>query len=189
MCVWTFACYFDAERDNPNDMKASSFTEPTDIYMFSTDTHNGNLGGRSGADALCSAKRSSSYSTLPGNNVRAFISINASDEISDMPANYGVYINKPIKSHNGDIIANNWTDLLDGSITLSLSDSNISNSIWWSGSNEYGNVHSPNCEGFTTNSDVVNGTFGDATTINSMWMNSSFFSCSNPIAVLCICWD
>jgi hypothetical protein len=55
------------------------------LFYLADGTHNGNLGGRTGADALCN-----SASAKPANytGYHAFITVNASDEIEDMPRSY-----------------------------------------------------------------------------------------------------
>ncbi len=105
---------------------------PLILYEESAAHHNGKLGGRTGADGLCqaSANRPAGYTSY-----RAFISVDADDEIRDMPGNYRVPTNVPIQSLNGTVIANDWADLLDGSITVTLETAGVlTDWLWWSAS-------------------------------------------------------
>ncbi len=60
--------------------------DPTMLVIYNAGTHDGNLGGRSGADSIC---RNSGNRPGGLSNVHAFISISSTDEIMDMPGMYG----------------------------------------------------------------------------------------------------
>ncbi|MBF0239807.1 MAG: fibronectin type III domain-containing protein, partial [SAR324 cluster bacterium] len=81
------------------------------VYLFSGGTSAGNLGGRSGADARCVAEKSATWPNLACSNIRAFLSVDANDEIQDMPTNYGVPTNRPILGPTGTQIRSNWPQL------------------------------------------------------------------------------
>ena len=49
--------------------------------MYSVVPHNGNLGGQAGADALCVSQQPGRYA-----QAHAFLSVDETDEIRDMPA-------------------------------------------------------------------------------------------------------
>lgn len=105
------------------------------IVMYSAGTSDGNLGGRAGADAMCVAANETG---LP--NARAFISVDAADEIRDMPGNYAVPTTLPINGPTGTTIANDWAALLNSEAVPLLSSfsaagvSTHASNIWWSGS-------------------------------------------------------
>ncbi|MBI4928432.1 MAG: DUF1554 domain-containing protein [Anaerolineae bacterium] len=157
--------------------------------IYSAGGHNGNLGGRSGADALCSAA-----TNKPNNftHYRAFISVTTNDEIRDMPANYGVPTNLPITSSNSNLLANNWAELLDGNLANSLADAGVlpDNSIWWSGSQSDGSLlNFYECAGWTNSTTSRSGEIGLSHQIDSFWISGYNTMCSDSTAsLLCLAY-
>lgn len=143
------------------------------------------IGGRAGADTLCqtATNRPSGYS-----NYRAFISVSASDEIRDMPANYGVPTSYVVRSPNNTLIANNWADLLDGSINTSLGGAGVYVNgpyDWWSGSTQDGALDGVNhCASWTNAS--APGRTGRFDYSNLFWINNYVYGCNSASNLLCI---
>ncbi|MDY6877927.1 MAG: hypothetical protein SWK90_17230 [Chloroflexota bacterium] len=157
-------------------------TSPIILYAAGT-PYNGNLGGRSGADSKCAAGLPGGYT-----NYRAFLSISLADEIQDMPSLYGVPTDIIIESTNGTQIADNWADLLDGTIDTQLNTALVVQSTWWSGSNADGSaVTSDNCLGFS-NASGPNGWVGWQDSTTATWIHGSNYSCSGSYQVLCIAY-
>jgi hypothetical protein len=122
----------------------------TKLILFNAGTHDGNLGGRSGADAPCGA---SANAPVGAKNIHAFISISADDELRDMGDRHGCPADFAVYGPDGtSLIANNWTDMLDNSINMSLTGAGVvPNDYWISGSDSdgaYGTSYN-NCSGFT----------------------------------------
>ena len=92
--------------------------------------------------------------------------------------------NLNIKSSSGKLIAENWSDLLDGSIYMSLESAGVTTNSWWSFSTANGNWDSTNCSGGTSNS--VQGKVGEATSISSQWLSRTNRSCANNYDLICI---
>ena len=69
-------------------------------------------------DAFCDADPDKPV--VAGSTTRSFVSVDATDEIRDMPANYNIPTTETILdrmgSAVGDEIANNFADLLDGTL-------------------------------------------------------------------------
>ena len=110
----------------------------TAIVMYSGGASNGNLGGRAGADTLCQNNLPTGLGT-EYIHFRAFISVDAADEIRDMPSNYAVPTDLPITGPIGATIANDWAALLNSEaepLLSSFSAAGITHSsnTWWSGS-------------------------------------------------------
>jgi hypothetical protein len=178
-------------------------TSPTQIVLYALPSPtDGNLGGRAGADALCQAA-----ATRPAGYVsaRAFISVSAADEIRDMPTLYGVPTNLPVVSLGTSpktTLANNWADLLDGSIAASLQAAGVTlQGYVWTGSDRYGGTISDsfgNCNHWTTANDVSEappapiryaGTIGSTSQVNSGWLSVGLFgnfACENLNALTCL---
>ena len=150
----------------------------------------GNLGGRQGADALCaaSANRPAGYS-----NYRALISTSATDEIQDMPANYGVPTNMQITGPGPGFVqvASNWANLLDGGIDASLDTAGVvpGDNRWWSGSSSVGAIGGEHCNGWTTNSSAVGAGGGNSTLTSSGWIDDFTVTCAvDNRRVVCIAY-
>ncbi len=163
------------------------------VYIFSTSTlYNGNLGGRSGADAKCKARYDAAFTGLNCTTVKAFISVNGSDEIRDMPGNYGVPTNVVIYGPTGLRIGINWADLLDGTIERSMADAGVETSYnYWTGSNSNGSVTSINCSGWSNDGGFSNyGEGGSQSETGSKWLQSAFLVTCNMAdrTLLCVCW-
>ena len=156
---------------------ASKNTPPTRIYIYPAVKNDGNIKGsysdaRTGADFIAANRPLS----LAGKTVHAFISISSTDCIAKMPGYFGFPDNIPIVMATDDtkIIADNWSDLLDGSIKMSLSDAFgwTGNYGWWSGSNTDGtyDVSSDNCSGWTDHN--KNGMTGETNYYDVTWIHS-----------------
>jgi hypothetical protein len=164
---------------------------PKKIFLYGTSsTYDGNLGGRSGADAICAADANKPSSVKTSH---ALISVSNSDAVDDMPVNYTFPGNVKIVGPDGvTVVANSWPDLLDGSIETSLTDAGVlpigkKGSAWWSGSDANGELSSNNCTGWTVNS-VVNGEFGWAYTLNTdpSWIDNSNTTCGASLNFVCL---
>jgi len=171
----------------------------TAVVMFSAGTFNGDLQtagggatGREGADNLCRAAKPAAV-TNP--NVRAFISVSATDEIRDMPTNYGVPTLLPITGPTGTVIVGTWQGLLDAPNTNLLTRPDVAGvgnpggDSWWSGTEIVAltAVHdsSNDCTGWT-NGAAGNGRRGFADGVSSDFYDFGTQSCSGSHALFCI---
>ena len=103
--------------DNISDSKIYGDT----IVFYPTKTlHTGNLGGRSGADTKCVTAKKHWLLAKVKSNFKALISVSSSDEIRDMVANYNVPSSAPIISPFNSVISDNFSDLIDGTITTKI---------------------------------------------------------------------
>lgn len=158
------------------------------VVMYSVGPYSGNLGGRSGADATCVANKPGSVGNT---NVRAFISISSTDTIANMTSlSPPINSNIPIVYNGGQLIAKNWTDLLDGSINAALQLSGVTQTGWWSGSEtEAGTAlaTTPNCLNFSSGSASDAGRSGSSLTAGTGWMSTQSTGCaSTGTALLCV---
>ncbi|MCC6217463.1 MAG: hypothetical protein IT376_21580 [Polyangiaceae bacterium] len=154
----------------------------------------GPLGGRGGADQHCRdalAGLSLPYS-LP--HVRAFLSVSETDEIRDLPANYGVPTELPVTSVDGGVVANDWADLLDGSIDRTLEGAHVlpagaTGNFWYSGSNADGSLSPNHCSGWTSTA-VGDGRYGRQVHTGSQWIDTGAAMCGLvTYNVLCVGWQ
>jgi uncharacterized repeat protein (TIGR02543 family) len=125
---------------------------PKSTILYNAGTHNGNLGGLAGANAMCEAN----VSTACGHRskIRAFLDEGywTSYTFADIPTLMGIDANLPIVGPNGDQISANWAGLTNG-IDRSLSAAGVlpADTHWWSG----GGVNTYSDEFFSSNSACV----------------------------------
>ncbi len=110
------------------------------LFLFTTNITNwtnGNIAGtgsaRANADAMCVATQNADYPALPCTNIRAALSIDTSDEIRDMPSNYGVPTDRPVASPTRVLLGASWKDIMDGDIDQTLSNAGIAGKLIWTG--------------------------------------------------------
>ncbi len=175
----------------PSPAAAQSVVAPAPIVLYDAGgTYNGNLGGRSGADAICagSGNRPAGYA-----NARAFISVSGTDEVRDMPGNYGVPTTVPIVGGDGTTqLAPNWVGLLDGNIGASLGAAGSGNGasfIWWTGSDPSGAVQGADmCAGWTDGTNTEDGQKANQISTNNSWISNSSTGCAHTYAIKCIAY-
>ncbi|HIG78142.1 MAG: hypothetical protein ABGY11_08620 [Candidatus Thioglobus sp.] len=165
----------------------NTYTGNTGYFETSpgTSSSRGDLGGRSGADAICNNwkyKVSKHLSTC--NNVRAMISIDSNDEISDMPTNYSVPSDKPVFNESGHVIADNLTHLVSGNNLYTRLTTDPEGGSYWIGSSTGGALHSNNCSGFSS----TGGTGQTHENQNYFFKAANYFSCNSFAYLLCMCY-
>jgi hypothetical protein len=184
-------------RDGDDMVSAYAGTSTTTgtpgVYLFSAGNHKGDLGGRTGADTICQDYFDANWSSLPVTNVRAFISIDSSDQISDFPSIYGIPGGADIMGPTGIVIANGWTDLTDGDINNSLLSANVGSPLtsWWSGSEQNGNSVSAaaiTCNGFTDGTNIYGGYTGAHNVTDMAWITYLIPGCNSNQTLMCVGW-
>jgi hypothetical protein len=158
---------------------------PCRVFLTST-TQDGNLGGLSGADAVC--QNLAVAASLPG-SYRAWLS-----DDTESPSTRFSQSSGPYHLLNGVAIAANWADLTDGAlavpITLAENGATFDDLAFraWTNTLENGTrggVQNENCAGWTT---AVNGPHGDAgpvTTTSVKWTRFSSGTCNNESHLYC----
>lgn len=164
---------------------------PERLVLYDAGGVAGAIGGRSGADVLCGIAAETTPGVPHHAITRAFISVDADDEIRDMPIRYGVPTDRPITSPGRTIIADDWADLLDGSIDVELDDGGVltTTNFWYSGSLSDGSVSTATCSGWTSDSTLNAGHYGSSQTTGSGWMTTGGAICGSHLYhVLCLAW-
>lgn len=172
--------------------EAGAPSTPGPVIVFDAGPHSGlNFGGRVGLDQHCATAKASK--SIAGAVTHALISVSATDEMRDMPALYGVPTDRAFVSPTGKQLADNWADLLDGSIDQSLSEAEVSSAQFWiSGSNTDGSVRST-CNGWTTSefSQQVTGTYGYPASKDSFWItitDGDVYCSASQYNVICLAY-
>lgn len=151
----------------PTDPKPTP--TPSNAYsrvFVTNNTYDGNLGGLSGADAMC--QKSADTANL-GGNWKAWLS----DSTTSVASRF-IHSDNPYKLLDGGIIANNWVDLTDGTLNfpININESgtqigNSGNKVWTSTKDD-GSIYSwstnllNSCNDWIDNSYGKFGTVGDA---------------------------
>ena len=124
--------------------------------------------------------------SLAGKRCHAFLSVDTPDSIANLPTNFGFPTDVPIVSGSDGttIIADNWADLLDGSIDVGLTSIGLPSNQgdWWSGSNANGTC-SQNFDGWSDGSAGAQGYYGSESATWSIWIH---YSTGQPEDSMCI---
>jgi hypothetical protein len=183
------------QLENPG--KSANTPGFTALYLFTAGPIQGNVKGsfgsaREGADSLCITARSGyTFTNNSCNQVRAVISLDATDSISNMPMNYGVPTNRSINAPNNFVIAPDWNALRDGTSGTSLAPNVMpAATAWWSFSITGGNFYgSYSCSGGTSNGGPPTyGMVGNSSDTGANWIGSGQLACNMSNLILCICY-
>lgn len=156
------------------------------ILFLTPDTHSGDLGGRSGADRICSA------GTPPicagSSSVHAVISVSSSDTVALMPTNFGLPASTPVRGVNGNVLAvHGWADMFPTLDTRPYG--NVGESYWTGATADGGFVSGNACNGWTSSSSSYAGQIGNSSHSDRGWIAGTLYSCSSSEAhLLCACW-
>jgi hypothetical protein len=147
----------DTRRDLP-DQLAPDLPPSCSTAVYSTaNAHDGNLGGRTGADQLCVSEKPAG---LACSKIHALISVDAADTIAAMPTSYGYGASKPLCWVHATTLAKtqfatSWADMLDGSISVSRKVGTGRDTHVWTGSKNDGTLADDfrfHCTGWTATS-------------------------------------
>ncbi len=145
------------------------------VFVTST-SHNGNLGGLAGADAICQAR--AGEAGLAG-IYRAWLSDGTTSAAGRL-----IHSNLPYRLVDGTLIANNWADLTDGSLAASIGKTESGGSyggyVWTSTSTSGAQAGGQYCNSWTTvDSGCVYGAYslGRSDAAGSSWTFQSAGGC------------
>lgn len=188
---WLFRGVALSPAGNPNATAPSSVSGL--IFLFRTTSTTtgllGGVGGRSGADNFCASSRS--FYAFPDNSctsVRAFISIIAGDQISNIPANYGVPTANQIQGPTGTLISPSWAPMLGGTISSNLQAAGVlpPATAWVSYSTAAGTLAGNHCNNGTATG--LSGQVGNSDLSNAQWMDNGTGLCILGSYALCLCY-
>lgn len=167
------------------------------LVYVTDNTYDGNLGGRVGADGICASEKPE---VLNCSSLHALLSVNASDEIQDLPANYGFQSTQPLYffcRERGWLtqFAESWADALDGSILVRPSTAMQGfYDQYWTGSNNLGALEPGSgswdylCVNWTaTNANYSLGGEGNRSSTTSWLYASGKPQCTADLHLLCAC--
>jgi hypothetical protein len=172
----------------------STIPKPADsIVFYPTPNVQGNLGGRSGADALCLRYLDNESISMFNNscsNVRAVISIDANDEIRDMVSNYSIPTDRDLRSNTGIKFGTSWDNFTNrnywhpiATVLGGMSDGGTWNYKFWYGTDVYGVISNSTCSNFTSVSGTTQVVVG-----HSVEGSIPTEDCNGQFNLLCICF-
>jgi hypothetical protein len=156
------------------------------IFVTST-TYNGNRGGLSGADTSCATQASAQ--SLPG-TYKAWLATTASNDPQTLMTQATVPYRVP--NTNRNIVASNWTDLVDGTLTRAINvtesggSASNTNNVWSNADSTGTVVGANNCTNWTSSSSGVNGAVGSSNATNTSWANNSTAACNTSKRLYCV---
>jgi hypothetical protein len=138
------------------------------VFVSSTTTYTGNLGGLTGADSICQSNATAAgYS----GTWKAIISDSTTSALSRIPFNWGT-----LKRPDGVVVANSWSDLWDGSIQnpISITAQGTASAGYRVHSNttSAGEIDSTTltCSNWSTTSGTAPNKIGTMTSTSSTWI-------------------
>jgi hypothetical protein len=164
------------------------------VYMYaSSSTTTGNVGGRAGADATCTASKPGA---LTCTTIHAVISINnTTDEIATLASNYAIPAGRPVQGPTGIAFQTDWNTFVNSgppSTTAAATAGILAGAgAWWSFS-----AASLPPTGLPAAQNCTNGTSTGGTAVGGITnqTGASFFNfggtpaCNSGRYLLCICY-
>jgi hypothetical protein len=156
--------------------------------VFATSTqHNGNLGGLTGADAICAARAADAG--LPGFYM-AWLSDSTTSAADRLIHNPG-----PYRMPDGTTIATSWADLTDGAILSPIDADENGTAILedreaWTNTNADGTLSysdpEEGCQDWTDGTDGPSGSVGETDEADGEWTFSHSDHCQHERRLLCV---
>jgi len=148
---------------------------------------NGNLGGLSGADQKCQDAASAAGLSNPS-NFRAWLSTSSIDAKDHIDCSSCTGSNCMFIKLNGEKIADDCSDLLDGSLDSLINIDENGNTLTietWTGTDPDGTVAPYTCNDWIDNTNSYNGQNGLSSRINSAWTNTEALYCNELTSLYC----
>jgi hypothetical protein len=160
-------------------MPAQEPTPGKRVFITST-THNGAFGGISGADTFCADRATAAG--LAG-TFKAWLSVSG-----DGPATRFTHATMSYGLVNGTIVANDWNDLIDGTLAHAINLDENSQTVAadvWTATATAGTPTTPTCSSFADGTSQQSGLCGRSTQVGAGWTVFSTPTCNTPLHLYC----
>lgn len=154
------------------------------LVFVTSSGHNGNLGGLSGADAICQGAAASAG--LPG-TYKAWLS-----DSTNSPSTRFVQSTGPYQLRNGTTIAANWAELTDGTLAAPINITETAGTASgplasWTNTQANGTVAAApqHCGNWSNGTAGDSGLFGDVTHSDSGWTQFAGATCNGEFFLYC----
>ncbi len=175
----------DKNTNNGDGCSATCQAEPLRVFVSST-TYKGDLGGLTGADDTC---QGIAEKTGLGGTWMAWLSDDTVGPADRFITKGG---NRPYVLLNMMKIADDWADLVDGSLDTQLNRTEMntagagSNSVWTNtGVDGHPSSTMNTCVKWTDGTGSPNGNYGERNQSDMRWTNKGANSCSNTFHIYC----
>ena len=182
------------ECDDANEMGGDGCSDVCQLeyrLVFATSTtHDGDLGGLAGADAICQARADAA--NLSG----TYIAWLSTDQGS--PATRFTQSTVQYQLVNGTRIANDWADLVNGNVDNSINRTELdtasvagvatcggTNRTARTGTASDGTLAASTCSNFSSGSNADTATIGRTTNANATWTDWCEVGCDQAAAIYC----
>lgn len=171
------------------DTGDSTPAAPTDIVLYDGGQHNGNLGGRAGADAICLDAATGTAADSGRTHHIAFLSVSSSDDLSNLNEFPDLDTDAPLVSLTGATVSSTFISAFDGAIDVSLAAAGVlGGGAWWSGSGASG-IAAETCKGWSSQSTDDSAVIGVSSSEFNWIDGTTTFPCSmSSIHVLCVAY-
>jgi len=154
---------------------------PKRVFVTSTTTA-GAMGGVSGGDAICQTRANAA---ALGGSYLAWLA----DTATASPASRFTKSVMPYVLVNGTKVADNYTDLTDGTLDNAINvtelNGSYTGSVWTSVTSSGAFSSSVQCNGWTSNASAVTGLNGTANAVDQTWTAAGGTFCNSTFALYC----
>lgn len=160
---------------------AATFNPPPNYMFVTSSTHTGNLGGLSGADAICQARATAA--SLPG-TFRAYLGTGSATAISRLGATASGWVrtdNKPFANSQADLGAGKIFYPPNRSETAAV----VESTVWTGASNNGTSIVTSTCANWTDGTAAMTGNSGSNDYTTFGWVSNGGGTCSSPQPLYC----
>ncbi len=164
-----------------------SYADHNEKAVFVTNvSFKGNLGGLTGADDKCQAQADGPVSVVPSGTYLAWLS-----DGTDSPETRFTKSAHPYMLPDGTKIAEDFTDLTDGSILHSINidptGQPLGLQLFWTGTNADGTAAEQfvRCDSWTSPQTYTKGMVGSTGKKSTLWSTKSQYRCSTSLRLAC----
>jgi hypothetical protein len=178
------ATTLDADAEAAAPIGCQGAVDCTRVVFVTSGHYTGDLGGIAGADAKCQALADlSPVARIKGHTFQAWISITTS--LVSARLTHG---SQPYVLGNGTVVANDWTDLIKGTLANGIDldeQNNVGSGGAWTGTTSAGAQYAgAACTTWTTGT-TGSGVFGNVGGSGNGWSSSANNPCPSMNALYC----
>lgn len=162
--------------------------------FISSSTHDGNLGGISGANTICANLASGAGLTRTYKAVLSDDS-NAADSSGGLQFVGSIFVvdssgEKTVVAGSGSELWGTDSNNLTATINVNESGTTITSTVnTWTGTNSNGGSQTDNCTNWSSNSSSVLGQIGNSSFTNDQWVETGTTNCNTTLRIYCVSQD
>lgn len=186
-CVFFYSCGEVADGNGTGSDGVGSLEHR---IFASSSTHNGNLGGASGADTICQ-----NLATAAGlsRSYEALVSTDSEDADDKLRFSGAIYIvdtsdEKTLVAGSGSELWGTDSANLTARINVDEDGNTITttNNTWTGTNSDGGNQVGRNCSNWSSSSVSIDGFYGNTDSFSATWVENNFEDCANTNRIYCV---